>query len=1191
MNPPDSPREPQAANSSLSTASETDAKPAAKRKRRRWVRWLGFTFAFVVILLLVLVAALPTIVSTPGVTNYGVSIANSAIRGRLDLQRLSLSWFGPTELQGVRITDPQSREVLTVSRVMYKGGLWSLATAPLDVGRIELESPQVVLYVNAKNEISLVDAFGSRSPMRPDGANADHVDNAVTGARPLPEVRGNVTVRNGSVKVIRENGATVSAKDVTAEVSLSTLTEASGKLNLTLAEGGKLNGEWNIRDLVRNNRIDPAGAAGTLRLVTEEDVRIGPLAAVAGSTVGIEGNTRLAVDLKMEGGALSGEVRGTVKGLQTRERAAADAAPIDADLVGSIALTREKLTAKTTLASQAGTAAADLSYATGGPTPTLDDVLSAVLTGKSVAMPELSLEATARIDLAALGRAVPGLLNIREGQRITGGSLEIPKLSVRGGATPTAGGSIELKNLAAEGAGGAVRIEPVTLAFDAGLKPGQGLEVALARVTSSFANISASGTAASLKSEFQCDLSRLQKDLGQIFEMGSFAVAGKLSGTLQAARPSDERVDLMLVANVEDARFASGNTQFELARGQVQQKGRLALDKQRVARVEAESLSADLNSEVMLDGKGWYDVQKQAFRADLNVKQADLKFLAARAAGLGAAELARYGGSVVMTGSVEQGGAGAPIVSSGTLTAQGVTVDGKPLTDAPAKLDWTGVEITTASLGVKVASAKLASALASLDAKNVDWRSGEKLALAGDVQANADLAPLLKAVGTIARMEKPPAVGGKLNWSTNVAASGGIIGLTGQAQIDQFEIGAGDKVVREKNVQLVYDGKIDPDAKKLTITRCDVGSAPLTAGVTGTIDRFDGDCVLALSGRYDASWEPLVALLHEFVPATAELVIVSGKSASAFELRGPANAAGAQPAFRGLQTGFDVTWQAARVVGVDLGAAKLSPALKDGELTLPPARIAAADGAVNVAGAVDFRPADPTLRIPGSLALLDKVPITPILGSQLLSRINPIFLRMVQVEGRVSLTIADLTFPFGESMKTASNGRGTLDLSTLKVQPDALMTELLALGGMSNTETYTVKGGTTALTVKEGRIHYDDFTLLFPNEFDLKFRGSVGLDETLDLVVSIPVREQLLAKLGIRGPTAEYVKMLAGTRIDVPLVGTREQPRLDFGKVDTKKLLQGILKPGEPEKVVDDLLRGLGGGGGKQDDKPKPKKP
>lgn len=1180
------PAQPQAA-----ATTETTEKPVAKRKCRRWLRRLGFTFAALIVLLLILVAALPMIASTPSAVQYGLSIANGGIRGRIDLQRLSLSWFGPTEIDGVRITDGESREVLSVSRVRYAGGLWGLALAPLDLGRIEVDSPQVVLYVSEKNEVSLRDAFAARSPTGSAPRPADGPGAASDrGGGALPEVRGSVAVRNGSVKVIRADGATVSVKDLTGDVALDTLDQINGKLSLVLAEGGKLSGEWDIRQLVSGNRIDPAAATGTIRLVTDEAVQLAPLAAVAGSSAGLDGTARLSVEMKMEGGALSGEVRGGVKGLQTRERAASEASPIDAELVSSLALTKEKLTARTNVSSQAGTATADLSYARGGPTPSVDDVLSAVLTGKSVALPELSLDATAKIDLAALGRAVPGLLNIREGQRITAGSLEVSKLSVRGGATPAAGGSIELKGLAAEGTGGSVQIEPVTLAFDAGLKPGQGLEVALARLTASFANVSASGTAANLQSQFQCDLSRLQRDLGQIFELGSFTIAGNLSGTLEAARPNDSQVNLTLAANVEGARFVSGDTQFELARGTVQHKGRVALDQQRVTRIEAESLAADLNGEVSLDGKGWYDVPKQAFRADVNVKQADLKFLAARAAGLGATELARYGGAIELSGSLAQGGGGAPLVSNGTLTAQGLTVDGKPLSEAPARLDWTGVEIATASLGLKVASAKLASALASLDARNVSWRSGEKLTLAGDVQANADLAPLMRAAGAVARMEKPPAVGGKLNWSTSVAAAEGIIALTGQALIDQFEVGAGDKVVRERNVQLAYDGKLDPDAKKLTITKCDLASAPLTAGVTGTIDRFDGECVLALSGRYDAAWEPLMALLYEFAPATAELVVVSGKSASAFELRGPASAAGAQPAFRGLQAGVDVSWQAARVVGVEMGAAKLSPALKDGELSLPPTRIAAADGAVNLGGAVDFRPADPTLRIPGSLALLDKVPITPILGSQLLSRINPIFLRMVQVEGRVSLAVADVAFPFGDSMKTASNGRGTLDLSTLKVQPDALMTELLALGGMSHTETYTVKGGTTALTVKEGRIHYDDFTLLFPNEFDLKFRGSVGLDETLDLIVSIPIREQLLAKLGVRGPTAEYVKMLAGSRIDIPLVGTREQPRLDFGKVDTKKLLQGLIRPGEPEKAVEDLLRGLGGGG-KQDDKPKPKKP
>jgi hypothetical protein len=123
-------------------------------------------------------------------------------------------------------------------------------------------------------------------------------------------------------------------------------------------------------------------------------------------------------------------------------------------------------------------------------------------------------------------------------------------------------------------------------------------------------------------------------------------------------------------------------------------------------------------------------------------------------------------------------------------------------------------------------------------------------------------------------------------------------------------------------------------------------------------------------------------------------------------------------------------------------------------------------------------------------------------------------------------------------------------------------------------------------TVSGGRIHYKDFTMVFAdNAFDLVFYGSVGFDDTLDLVVSVPVRESLLKALGVKGPVGEYARRLAGTRVNVPIVGTREKPKLDFAKVDTKKLLEDVIKQGL--FGIGDLL-GEGDSGDKSDKGKKP---
>jgi hypothetical protein len=105
--------------------------------------------------------------------------------------------------------------------------------------------------------------------------------------------------------------------------------------------------------------------------------------------------------------------------------------------------------------------------------------------------------------------------------------------------------------------------------------------------------------------------------------------------------------------------------------------------------------------------------------------------------------------------------------------------------------------------------------------------------------------------------------------------------------------------------------------------------------------------------------------------------------------------------------------------------------------------------------------------------------------------------------------------------------------------------------------------------------------------YDLKFRGSVGFDSTVDLVVSLPLTMQLLDQIGgIKTPLGLLTDQLPKMRVDVPLVGTREHPRLDFAKVDKQAIMKQLLSlPAAPAKGVEGLLKelpGMGGGGKKQ---------
>lgn len=306
-------------------------------------------------------------------------------------------------------------------------------------------------------------------------------------------------------------------------------------------------------------------------------------------------------------------------------------------------------------------------------------------------------------------------------------------------------------------------------------------------------------------------------------------------------------------------------------------------------------------------------------------------------------------------------------------------------------------------------------------------------------------------------------------------------------------------------------------------------------------------------------------------------MVVKGRSKSEFRITGPMRTPGVTPAFRGVKSGLNIAWDSADLYGVAMEGAKLSPSLRDGKLTLPATTIPASQGNVRLGGAIDLTAADPILKLPGKITILDKVAITRELGASMLSRINPIFLHMSRVEGTVSLRTQDVALPRGEMLKTHSRGIGQLDLVGMKMQPGGLFAELLALGGIPEQDQYAVRISGLDFAIKDGRISYDNFMLTFTDEFSMKFYGSVGLDETLDLVVSLPIGAAMLERLGVRGPVTEYARKLTGSRVDIPILGTRLKPRLDLSRVDVQSLIAGVVRE-EAGKKLGDLLRGLQGG-------------
>jgi hypothetical protein len=1159
--------------------------------------------------LVIMAAILPSVLSNKHGTRYALQALNSQLRGRVGIQDVNLSWRSPSTLDGITVLDPQQRQVLNVSQVTIQQGLWHFVRTPMSFGDVELDQPHAVVYLQEDQPPSLVQAFDLQRPSATQPARADEEGG------PPPEPKGQLIIHSGTVRVVKPDGQELAVRGLNGQVTLDTLDNIRGQVGAVLDGGGQIRGEANIQDLVANGQIDANQATGQFTVRTDEPVDLDPLLAFFDQR-GIHGQASLDVQGQLDRGALQADLRTQVNQFHTQAvqgETQVQPQPVDLALVGRVERSAtEQVSGRFDLTGGVGTANAQFAYApsnqpadaeaTGAPAAqpaqiTGEDLVALLLTGKPVDLPNVQADAKADLNLQALAAAMPNIVRIQEGVEITQGQLQIPDLQVRTQPTLTAVAVVEVSDLAATRSGQPVDIQPIALNINAHVVPEEGLQVERGQLQSSFANADVQGSASNLQGKFDADLAKMDQQMRQLVELGDFSIAGTLNGQFTVARASEEEVKVTSNIRAADVHYTSGEKKLNVQQATLNPDASLLLQNQNLQRVVLHGLDADVDRQILATAEGWYDFGDKAWKTDVTVQQAQLPYLVTLGRDLGVQafeQYAGYSGSIadlkLTAGWNPQAGA---LTSNGGGAIAGLGRDGTTVSENIG-LQWQEVSYIAKTQAATLGSATVKAGFANLAAENVKFQSGETMALDGRITATADVARTLAAAYTLIGQQQPPAIGGQLNLASNMNTQGGVVTLAGEVTVNDFEVGAGGQALRQQQVQLAYDTRIDNANETIDLRQARLTSSPLTANLAGTVQQFRSRQVLDLRGDYRATWDQVMPIVHQFAPATATTVDLRGDSASRFTVAGPAWQEGAQPPYRAVTAeGFDIGWQGGNVYGLELSRAVLSPRLRNGRFELPVAQIPASGGTVSIGGTVDLTQKEPQLRIPGQLQLMQDINLNSDIGKQLLSYVNPLFSHVAGMDGRVSMVVQDIDLPLGETIKQAGSGRGQLFMQSVRVEPSGIFGVLVRIAGASQAGrggqgTLGVLGeagrlgqigglgrqaptdqamgavdiriGNPTFQISGGRINYDNFALTFPNDVQMVFSGWVGFDDTVMMYVGMPVTAGLFEIAGVKGPVAQYASVLEGVRVDVPLIGSRTDPRLDFSKIKFDNLVQQAVK-------------------------------
>lgn len=1157
------PRTTQPNTADQETGQDAGKTMPARRKRRRWRRWLVL---LVFIGIGVLIFCLPYFASTAVATRFIVARVDDRLPGALAVESMSLSWLGPCELKGALLKDPEGREVVRVKDVTLTAGVWRLATLTVRFQKLSVDAPQITLYVDEHGTTSLQRAIGAADKPADEG-----------GPSPLPALTGELAITDGAVKIIRADGRVLTLSRIEGNLNVDEMSSIVGKLLIEADEVGALAAEIDIQHLSRDGRLQPLQASGKVSLSTPTDLALGGIGRFALTESHAEGTASLHLEARLGQGEARIDARATMAGLQVRHVNAAGVAPIDVQLSGQIYLTQASLRAQAKLDGDVGDGQVDLTYVwPEQATPfSADDMVSSALTGQFAKWPDVVVEAKSRVDLARLAQAVPALLGIQSDVVVTAGELDMEQVVLRGGDQPHAAGAIVLRNVSSRRDGRVSTWEPVSLNWDMRIEPGAGLRVEQVAMTSGFSRVAAKGSPSDLHAEFWSDLAKLHQQAAQVFEMSGLELAGVTSGKLDLKRAGQERIDLALAMEVEGLRYRSGERLLEIGRVLARKNGFFSVAGNKVTRLTIDEAAWDSDGRVVGTASGHAGIGDGGFSVEVAMPRVDLAYVAERLSGLGVSGAEGYTGEVALQAKVQRQSHDAPVLSDGTVTVRNSSLRGEPLLTEAASLAWSGFSVVPQENRFEIKSAELTGEPAHVSATAISIRTAdERPVIEGKVEGHADLARCVAISSRIAGREEPPTIAGRLNLSAMSQSSADGARIAGDARIDGLVIGVGDKAVKENQLRLAVQAGLNSRQGTIAIDQFQVDSRVLAVKMAGKISDYAETRQLDLSGDYRVSWDAMTALMHELAPTTADTVVIAGASESRFTLTGTLNQPEVRPAFRDASATAEVGWASADLYGVQMGKALLAPVLRQGQLTLPPSTIAAVGGQIRMGGELDFRGPTPVLNLGRQLQVLENIRITPEMGRELLSRVNPVFGRMAKVEGTVSLMTENVQLPLGEEIKTGGSGKGRLDFQDLRVQPAGLMKTLLELGGLTSGEDYAVAVSGVDFHLRDGRLYYEKLTLTFPQGFDLLFHGSVGFDDTVDLAVSIPVRQALLGRLGVTGSSAEYARRLEKVRVELPIAGTRLQPKLDLSQVDLKPLIEEAARSAISQGA-DSLLQNL----------------
>ena len=1151
----------------------------SKRSRRKSagsMKWAGLGLLFVVALLLFF---LPTIIAVTPLRQMVVDRALQDFQGRVVVQSATLSWFSPIQLTGISATDSRGENLFSAQSVASSKSLLSLLNGK-DYGKFEIVKPVVHLH------------------LRQDGSNLE--DAIATWLEPTETSESSppveIVVREGTAHISSELDAQAwQLSELTGNASLF---QAASPLALKL-EGIAANsaapsgGTFQVQAVFDEGERQLGFSNGQVTMVgTRLPIDVAsPFMTRYVEPMQFAGVLDGDLEVSWQAGGASAHLRSQAAKIESFYCRAPHRIGHD-----QIQLAQVELRGEAQLDAQAIQANELICHSEVGSLRANGQLHWEQLQQGWTATGDTSsdFQAEGHLDLAKLARLLPETISLQQGLEVEAGELKLTAASRKEGASQRLVVNLESVGLSAVRHGQRLHWHQPIRVVAAVRQNAQGVVLESLNGQTNFVSLQGQGTFQQGEFVIQGDLAKASTELEQFIDLGGVQVEGLINGRLiwktdlqtsSTARPLtlQGQFDIERPRLIRPGKAPWQPSQLRVA---VQGNGIWQTEQGLAQHVHLQTGGLQL-----VAGQEQLDVQLAEPLDNLSW-QTPWKLNCSLAGSL--QQWLAHVGTVVPVEFQAQGAlrANAYVIASRdevrvhslSYECQSFVFDGygtniqEPVVQGQGSLAY-----QRATGKLQVDELTIVSSALSARGQQVQWDQSQER-FSGEVAFRADINRTLPwwidpptedsvhwygmAQGNIQWGNQDEFSPSGANASNGTAPSNSVIQGRVQVQVDDLIAAkpvrhtpstgvqtAGHqngwvKLFEEKQATLESILHLDLAANRVQFQQVALNSSAANLNASGSLSDWGGEMMADIQGSWAPQWHYWQPLLQAYA---GDAVVLQGVSGGPFQLKGPlrdvTSSSWLSPYLEGQA---QVAWQQGQLLGLDVGGSQLQLTARQGMAELRTDAIAVAGGTVSLAPRIDLRTDSPVLELPPG-RVVEQVQLTPEICRGWLKYVAPTFADATALQGQFSVDTSQASWSFQNA--AASQVAGTLTFHGGYVGPGPLGTQLLSLAkqvkalakgealqalgnsGQNDSVWMTLPEQQVPFQMQQGRVYHDGLQFQVDG-VTIQTRGSVGLDQSLQLIAMIPIAEEWVAD-------QRWLASLRGQTLQIPITGTVSQPRID----------------------------------------------